>query len=802
MIADDLKQLSISYIGDLTYNPPEDVRLVNCDEDYVNVCREVVSGCNSGDNLIVWVRSKIHFTWFKDFIQQIGHPSSFNEMTARKILAENWNVSIPDWLTDEDVLEQKLLDIPVKSHCERESFITRLLVYFFGTAFQSDMLDKSNLAAVIKAIVKDESKVTFTQYPIIIRALEIRCEEWAQVSKDRWAKNISGQLCVNAYDIWQWLSFWNYLHGYPEKLLEFVLSPEQVQLVSSIPVEAVSDLPIESTIREEILSQIEQYFKDYKGQITSSDQFQKILGRTSGRLYKEYLFVSKILNSSLFTPTLEDVQKVQAKFRLCPGVSDTQLNLLRFCVAPPKPNTQRSEAQLNSREWIRWATEEYIPYRAWQIHSGHYDEELETTVELFSDWFLEEYSSIHSDPNLSLIHHLRDMDLSESGNFSLILLIDCLPINFMELMENALRDEGFSRHELNYRFAALPTTTEYNKSFLLSGEWYQTKDNYEAVLKIRSIADWNNKKVIYLSNLKALSEMVIPSEDSIVLLNLIDGDELLHSDLESKNMSYEEELHSLFSRLVKVVSRLSKEWAGRKECFNVHVITDHGACRILEEETHSFDSKIVNNLFPNEKHRYAVIEEKHADDIPDNLWALGYKFKQPFDANEKIFFLPKGHNTVRRSTSVRGYLHGGVTPEEVLVPAALFKLISTSWKTPSVRFLDLDLIKDTGRAKFYVQRVVVLKVEIQNQNSVDIRVLRISVKSPETDLKSCDTPVINAESVGALRLSCYFKKTSIGEKNLEVEIVYELSGEQNVLSLTLESEFKSAMSGGFNLKDL
>jgi hypothetical protein len=51
-------------------------------------------------------------------------------------------------------------------------------------------------------------------------------------------------------------------------------------------------------------------------------------------------------------------------------------------------------------------------------------------------------------------------------------------------------------------------------------------------------------------------------------------------------------------------------------------------------------------------------------------------------------------------------------------------------------------------------------------------------------------------------MGCYFKKEALDKHSLEIEIVYEIAGEQHVLPITIESEFKSALSSGFNLKDL
>ena len=803
MTVEDKKQVSVSYIGDLVHTPPDDVLLLERDEDYVRACRELSPGGSSGAGLKVWVRSKNHFAWLRDFIEQIGCPSSFKEKTARLVLAEQWNVLVPDWLTDADILEQNLLEIEVDSQKEQTSFTNRLLIHLLGSAFQSDMLNTTDLVDVIKALVRDDAKAAFKQYPVLCRCLETKCEKWAEGSNETWVKDISNRLYENPGEIWHWLSLWACLHGYPEKLLEYVLAPKQVLFVRKVPAEAVYDLPLEPTAREQILTQIELFFEEIRKQVTSSDEFQKVVGWTSGRLFQEYHFVSRILKDNLFSPTKEDVQKVQAKFRSCPGVSENKLNSLRYCVMPSRPALLGPEEEWSSVEWIRWTTEEYAPYRTWQVHNGHYDEELEKTVVRFSEWFIEEYASIHKDSNLSLIHCLRILSSSGSEDeLSIILLVDCLPLTFVSLLDNALRNVGFSRHDLHYRFAALPTVTEYNKPVLLSGEWRNDAGNYEAILKARARADWNNKQVVYLSNLKAMSELTTPQGDAVILLNFVDGDELFHSDVESQNTTYEEELHRQFTRMAESVYQLANNWAGKREHVDIYVVTDHGACRILEEEKRSFDSMVVNKLFPDDKYRFAVVDDKQVDDIPDNLWAFGYRFKQSFVEDAKTFFLPKGHNTVRMSGRAKGYLHGGVTPEEVIVPMAIYKLVKAAWKTPAARFLNLDLVKETGRAKFFIQRVVTLKVEIQNPNVIDIRILRASVTSPETDLKSCEVAVIPAGRVNTLQMSCYFKKAALGEKSLEIEIAYEVSGEQHTLSLTLECEFKSAMAGGLNLREL
>ena len=802
MTEESKNKASISYIGDLAHVPPDGVLLVENDTDYVRACQKLSSywklhGCQR-----VWVRSKNHFAWLRDFTEQIGCPSKFEEKTARLVLAEQWNVSLPDWLTDADVLEQNLLEIDVDSQ-QPAHFETRFLTRFLGSTFQGDIFSVSDIIPVIKALVGEEAKEAFGKYPLLQRCLETRCNQWAERSSETWQKEFCKHLPENFGEIWQWLSLWAGLHAYPNKLLEYVLPLEQILFVRKIPPGALRDLPLEPSAREQMLTQIDFLFKGIREQIISSDEFRKVVGWTTGKLSQEYRYISGILKSKQFSPAKADIKVVQEKFKTCPGVSASQLNSLIFCVKPGRPILIGSEEIWSSAEWIRWTTEEYIPYRIWQVHNGQFDKELEQTVARFSDWYISEYASIHKDPDLSLAHCLRNISSSDSSSgFTIILLVDCLSIAFMELLNQALLNVGLSRHDLHYRFAGLPTVTEFNKIVLLSGNWQNKAGNYESVLKNRSASDWPGRNVVYLSNLKSLSEMAAPQEPTIAVLNFVDGDDILHSDVEAKGTTHADELHRIYLRMAESVNRLSQEWKGSKEHFNVYVVTDHGACRILEEEKRSFDSAVVNKLFANEKHRFSAVTEDQVSDIPNNLWVLGHRFKQPFSDESVTYFLPRGHNTVRQAGMGKGYMHGGATPEEVIVPIALYKMVKAAWKTPSVRFLNLDLDKETGAAKFYIQRVVPLEIEIQNLNSTEIRIHRASVISPETDLKGCETVNIPAEDVNTLRMNCYFKKPALGKKSLEIEVVYEIGGEQRTLPIVLDSEFKSAMSVGLSLKDL
>ena len=200
-MTEDIKyKASVSYVGDLAHTPSDDILMVENDADYVRTCQKLsryweLHGCQR-----VWVRSKNHFTWLRDFTGQIGCSSRFEEKTARLVLGEQWNVSLPDWLTDADVLEQGLLEIDVDSQ-QRAHFETRFLTRFLGGNFQSDIFRASDIVPAIKALVSSDAKEAFEKYPLLQRCLENRCNQWAERSSETWLKEVCKRLPENSGEI-------------------------------------------------------------------------------------------------------------------------------------------------------------------------------------------------------------------------------------------------------------------------------------------------------------------------------------------------------------------------------------------------------------------------------------------------------------------------------------------------------------------------------------------------------------------------------------------------------------------------
>ncbi|NTV35886.1 MAG: hypothetical protein HGA53_02940 [Anaerolineaceae bacterium] len=794
-------QVEVSLIGDFQPVAPNAVMWVREDRDYVLACNALSQTTNHHGPLRIWVRHPSHYAWLRNFAEQIDLPARFQEKTARLLLAELWNVTLPSWLDDDTILTQGLLNLDVENTAPA-SFVNRLLTHLLGAVFANPVLSSNSLEPVIHALNTDAATVAFQQYPVAGRCLEDKCVEWEKNASEAWVKEVCKRLSQDFLGLWRPLSAWSILHHYPGKVLEYVLTPVQIQWVRKVPPKVIATLPLESMVREQILTQIHLFFNSIKAEVTTSEAFGKVLGCVSGRLSQEFQHILELLKQDRIPVTARDVASVREKFQSCPGISISQLNSLAYLVKPQRPTLLKEGQQWSRREWIQWTVNDYMPYREWQTHAGHFDQELEATVQRFSEWYVDHYASIHQEPADSLIHGISALAADWEKALAVILVVDCLPINFWRLLDEALRNAGFSQHDRSYRFALLPTVTEHNKPRLLAGQWENDKAAYDELLQDRAKSEWAGRKLIYVSSLRALAEMEIPARPATVVLNFIDGDEVLHEDVEARITTHEEELYRLYSRMAETVHKMADHWTGSPEDFHVHVVTDHGACWILAEETRSFDSKMVSKLFVDEKYRFATIGQDQLKEIPENLWHLGFRFQSPFGSENIWYFIPRGHNTVRPASRKVAYTHGGASPEEVIVPTGLYKPVKAAWKAPSCCFLGLEMEPDTGQARFYIQRVVTLKLGIQNPNPTAIRVVRASVLLPETDLKGCESPTVAAGQEAVLTLDCYFKKSALDQPRLEIEILYEIAGETHTILVPLASKFKSAMATRFSLKDL
>lgn len=794
-----MESLRINYIGNLPGTPPERTLLIANDADYCAASAalrdSLAAECDS-----FWVRESHHFAWLKALVEHTGlshlRQVEFTKTTARELLGERWSLAIPEWLTDEMILTEKLVDtdLPTGPHASVDSALLTPLFGELGASFPRQQAGR----------LAEKASATGTQTELSGSAVkkaawENTLQRWADANEPAWARAFCERLSASPMKLWRDLTIWRLLNGYPEAEQEFALDPAAATFVRGVPMEALKGMSLNPEGRALALDQIKPFFDGHAGAL-SRQKFEDLVNAVSGELKEEFAALESALARAHFKIERADVESVARRFNQCADVGQAALARLNLFVRPPKP-IPIDATSADAAVWTMWFHTEYLPYRWWQTERGQADPEVEETIGSFSEWYCRDFVHVHSDPALSAVQTLTQWRSSIlQDDVSLILLVDNLPWAFWDSFERALASAGLHKHESHDCFAPLPSHTSVCKPALISGRWDVTGSDYRKMLEARSAEEWGGRPVHYLAGVDQLTAMKPVPAPAVLLLNYLASDEALHADSAAAGTTHAEQLSLLYNNLGNAVGEFARRAAEGDRGFGLYVITDHGATHVLDAEKQSIDGKLSQRLFANEKHRSATLSAADAAQVPENLWELGHRFLNPFQPDGSVHFIPRGHSTVSSPNRRPIYCHGGATPEEVIVPCGVFRLFRAAWVEPNVRFVDLPM-KD-GKAAFYVKRIANVEVEIQNANADECRLESVVIIPAVGEIRNFDKTVVRAKSTGRTTVSLYFATDATAVTMLGFDFSFRLAQETLVKHIELPVTISSAAAGGTDLKNL
>jgi hypothetical protein len=797
-----VQRLHITYIGALPGNPPARTMRLEADADYCTACAELRKDLAANYDAI-WVKHKHHFTWLTVFVEHTGivdlRPVDCGTTTARDVLAARWSLPIPEWLTDTLILEEDLLtrELPAGAH---ETVAAALLAPWIDSLSVKFPRDQAGLLA--ERASASVMQAGLVEHPSAHAAWEHTICAWADTDANAtlWVGAFCERLRDNPNKLWCDLTLWRLLHSYPHALQEFALDPAAMTFVRTVPIDALKGMSLSSEGKALALDQIQPLFEQTGAVSVSRNMFVGLLESVSGELREEFCGLTKILEHVAFQIEPSDVAAVIRRFKQCVDINPSAFAQLELYIRPPLPKAMEA-TEPDAVEWLKWVHSEYLPYRWWQTQRGEADPAVEQTVGQFSEWYCQKFSQIHGDPSLSAVQALTQWrSLIMQDTVSLVLLVDNLPWCFWDSFEHALAVAGLHRHESKDCFVPLPSHTSVCKPILVSGRWDATGSDYHKMLEARSIEEWGGRPVHYLAGVDQLNAMKNSSSPAVILLNYLASDEALHADSAAAGTTHTEQLGLLYTSLANAVGNFARRATGGNRVFGLYVITDHGATCILPAEKQSADALLTKRFFPNDKYRSATMSVAEANEIPENLWAFGHRFVNPYNSDGAVHFIPRGHNTVAAPGPRPLYSHGGATPEEVIVPCGVFRLFPAEWVIPSVRFLNLT--SRDGKAQFYVKRIANVTIEIQNQNAAECHVESVSITPPVGEVRAFDRVTVGAQSVGGMKVSLYFTASATATFTLTFEISFRVAQQSLVRRVEIPVLISSVTFGGTDLTTL
>jgi hypothetical protein len=394
------------------------------------------------------------------------------------------------------------------------------------------------------------------------------------------------------------------------------------------------------------------------------EQMKPVLDKMSGKLEGELEALKNYLSRQIARCSSSLLEHVRDKFGELPctdAVVDELLNEL-----PPKRPSDPQEGW-PTKKWISWAVNEYMPYKQWLINHGQSDLLLEKQTRGYEEWLYNSYPKMlsHTDKLVfgTYTYVKRELDRGHRVLWALIDNLSCFwsPILIKALLENDL----VPSQPPVYQLAMLPSETSVSRTSALLGLLPSQIAAHDIMAAFRET--WRARGVPNVRVISGLDELDEISQYDADLFLFVHNrlDHLAHTP-DYQLDDREDEIRFVLSKLA---SRLSVAVKSLAELSSTKLVisSDHGSTRLYEEgKKLEVPPSATEDDTYREHSRF--IRTSKLDSLDSCDW-----FALPADK----FGLPDNYAVARDSffisTRPLAYTHGGLTPEETLVPLLVFE---------------------------------------------------------------------------------------------------------------------------------
>lgn len=577
-------------------------------EEYVDRWEEVLDALRRNARLEIRISNPFFKGWFKHLKEVFKEEIVIEEIIPRKIWEEEYSVKLPEEVTDR----------AITTLIKNEKEISSEIDFEIGTLFLlcgEDASSSQNLSQGLTRIILDGAE---SKYPELLgKALAKHKEEQPPKERHFWLTLLESK---NKLQVLLEMVMSKMLASYPSEL-EIVERYKKSSL-------AFQNIPLP----EEIDRYLPSDFKNsLKGSVEALIQKEGI---------KTYRYISGISRKEIepFVEFIRDnpiQRKEDIDELLQRSLAYTDLyNQIKDYLPVPSPSLGISSETF--RQWIK-------EYASYYLYSRRIGKEGLTTpfVKEFEGWLFDNLEKVYnSDDSIFFIKQMIEEALQE-GRRVLFLIVDGLGYIFYQELQNLLDEE------VSPKICKLPSTTEPNKTALLTGLQIEDEIDYKIADDISQYWPHLTKIEMSSSSQASLLELLKKEADLYVYFEN-DFDVLTH-----QRKSFEKR----WQDQVEILKRLKEETSNFVREGGVVILTgDHGYTIIPRSK----DNKIT----------FLEGECSHGRIL---RWdgKIGEKRLSPVQDRGMTFWLASEYCYL--NSLPQGGAHGGASPEEVVVPLAVIK---------------------------------------------------------------------------------------------------------------------------------
>lgn len=722
---------------------------------YVKARQEILSFFLSKKSSFksIHVFQKPYFNWFNDL-------DEYTEVVSPKgFLCKKNNVNnLPENLSDEDIIDMGLIELGIEP-TEKE-----IIKYYLGQSLPTD-LSKIDSLYTITQIAIEKSDSFNKKY---IKRF------WAEYFRSQSEKvNVQTNLILKPImaldlEICDIISEGIYCCKDVAYIEEWLHNNAQIFRKLDVSTKSIKKLLSDTIIN---LKPNHLYDTKLVRFCTKRLLEKEILWNNLSGFYNAEIIA--ILNSK---PKLSSEDLISLLKKYSALITDRQKHELSKLVIPTLEATPLIDGMpfdQQVKKWQNWAINSFIPYKFYLDNQsseieGNEISKIEKMSECYSDWLFNNLESIYRQDltltNLDIITKINQV-LQQSNPKIIWLIIDGFPAFYQPLLESVLKENGINKIKTEWSFAVLPTITEVCIPTMLSGKFESSiSDSNRTNLLVNSSI---HRKCIYTSQLRDFHQNISADVD-IACFHAIDIDKLLHKNDSEFAEGREIEIKTILQKLIEPISKVIKSSTERQIKFVIS--TDHGATKCLENGRNITNPKLLEAAKDKPRERCIRLEGKLKNENIDT--SEMYMLPKEISRNIDDWAIARGYRYFGRNDS--GYRHGGLSPEETIVPVMFCEISNIE---PVIL-----LIKYLGNKKLAFGKTEKdFNIQIKNMSVSTIKLIEVLI---EEDANCIFELPEKLEGNNYISLKSNLKlprklepKATNGELDLTINIKYLLLGE-------------------------
>lgn len=776
-------------LDQLSLIPTDDPSLLILEEmsDYVTGYECIQNAIADETDLTVYIRNKTIGHWLENMASRYPAGAfTFTEMDARSYLTQKWGISIPEFVANEDIVSCGILDLDIAPR-QGDSFENIILEYFYDPVFTKTVFSPAKLVELVNSYEEtawEENSANKLVYIIYQK----RLMEWRTKEKDKDAIRVIEMIESDMPGLRDDLIRYKILRHYKELGIK-ILGSQFTQFSSLKPI--LHDLEFEEEKYPEIIQQIEYYLNDLETPDTE-EEFLVYVRNLSGKLVLEFDKVESFLKTRPELATEKTIGELKRLFYPINNRIGRQLERLNLLLKPEEPGEPDPSWRFD--EMMDWAVNYYLPYFVWADRNDRIDDQLMRLSDMYASWLYSNWEAIRANSKRLVCNILPNNydNFIQGENKNVMIVIDNLGWRYVELLKAFFENAGFGLVKKKAYVSMLPSTTEISKKCLLAGEpTYNAIDNnqYVSIVEKGWVPFFKDSAFQYVSDLKQLEKTQDVVEHQTYVVNYLPIDSTLHKKEKELGIPHDEHIKTLLSYLVNSIM-VFIERHNLQDDITIHIASDHGSTRIPERLPNGIDTKDIKKFGLTEvTHRYAAMEPEQFSVLPDNLREDCFFLARGIFGNDLDYICARGGNRFVTAEESQ-YVHGGLSPEETIVPYLQFRKLKAS-----VQHLTIFLKQTT-----YRYRLETVEFEIANPNDYPVKDVIVEIVNSNVQSEPYRLDWLQEKRETSASMQMRFKKGGHKDdtENLRFIVIYTCNGKQH---RSEEIRLPITMKAMFEMKD-